>query len=468
MSYALIAGGGITGLTAGYRLAAAGWEVEVWEAAPFLGGMAYTFNEGDWLLDLGPHKVYTPNQELLEELFRVLPRENFVTVEKHSQIRLRGQFLRYPVSLGELLRLSPLLCLKCGISYAGATLTGRGKRREEISYQDYLQHRYGKALYELVFAPYARKIWGPPEKLSKQLAESRVVVPSLLTVLRQMLFGQPKDKELSVKEFQYPRKGSGQICQALADGILGRGGKILTGRPLAKTVLENGRMLEASGAGGETRRFAEGDVLISTIPPASLAAGFSPAPPRELIAAAQALRTRHLILLYIEIERPLLTSDNWIFYPEEKYRWNRAFEQKNFSPEMGPTNRTCLCLEITCADDDPLWHSRADQVFEVVMPQLEETGLFKRAEVLRHFDRRIADGYPVYDLAFADNLNYALDHFSRIENLYAVGRQGSFSYGGMLDCFQMGLRTADQVISRGSRESWREIQRSFQIVEVVD
>jgi len=191
-------------------------------------------------------------------------------------------------------------------------------------------------------------------------------------------------------------------------------------------------------------------------------------PREEVLAAARALRTRRLILLYLELAKPSLTDDNWIFYPEARYRWNRAFEQKNFSPEMGPADRTCLCLEITCDDADPLWRANADAAYEAVLPQLEETGLVNRRDVIRYFDRRIRDAYPIYDIPFSTNLAIVLDHLVALDNLYAVGRQGSFTYGGMLDCLEMGFRTADHVAGGGARGAWRALQNDFQNVEVVD
>ncbi len=468
MSHALVLGGGMTGLSAAFRLARAGWQVQVWETAPVLGGMAHTFVDGDWRLDLGPHKLYSPRPEVMQDLFNILPEAEFLTVEKRSQIRLCGRFVRYPVGLRELLSVSPLVCLRCGFSYALACMGGRPGAGGESSYEDFLARRYGRATYDLVFAPYARKIWGPPETLSKQIAESRVVVPSLMAMLRQILFGPPKGKVLSVETFWYPRKGSGEICDALADHILAHGGDLRTNTTLAEMELVGGRVRQVTASTGATRVLAPGDVVISTIPLSALLSSFRPAPRQEVLAAARALRTRRLILLYLEVAKPSLTDDNWIFYPEARYRWNRAFEQKNFSAEMGPPDRTCLCLEITCDDADPLWRSNADAAYDVVLPQLEETGLLNRRDVIRHFDRRIKEAYPIYDIPFPSNLAVVLDGLAAVDNLYAVGRQGSFTYGGMLDSLEMGFRTADLIAAGGTRSVWRALQNDFQKVEVVD
>lgn len=468
MSRALVLGGGMTGLSAGLRLAQAGWRVELWEAAPVLGGMAHTFRDGDWRLDLGPHKFYSPRPEVMGDLFDVLPESEFLTVEKRSRIRLRGRFLRYPVSMKELFSLSPALTLKCGMSYLAVSLVGRLRRSEETSYEDFLVRRYGRATYELVFAPYARKIWGPPRTLSKQIAESRVAAPSLMAVLRQALFGQQKGKVLSVEEFRYPRHGSGQVCDALAEQIRARGGTLRTGASLAEVELVGGRVSRVTDGAGTAVSVGSADVVISTIPLISLLSSFRPAACEHALAAARALRTRPLILLYLELSTTRISDDNWIFYPEAGYRWNRAFEQKNFSPEMGPGDRTCLCLEITCDEADPLWRAEAERICQEVLPQLEETGLLRRDQVIRCFDRRLRHGYPIYDIPYPGNLATALAELADIENLYAVGRQGSFTYGGMLDCMQMGFRTAEHVESGGDRAAWRELQSSFQNVEVVD
>jgi protoporphyrinogen oxidase len=56
---AIIVGGGITGLSAAWKLSENGYLVKIIEKEDFVGGMATTFKYKDYFLDYGPHKIFT-------------------------------------------------------------------------------------------------------------------------------------------------------------------------------------------------------------------------------------------------------------------------------------------------------------------------------------------------------------------------------------------------------------------------
>ena len=53
-----IIGGGVGGLGAGYEIAKAGHQVVIFEKAPFLGGLASTFNVGGGRLERFFHHLF--------------------------------------------------------------------------------------------------------------------------------------------------------------------------------------------------------------------------------------------------------------------------------------------------------------------------------------------------------------------------------------------------------------------------
>ena len=66
-----IIGGGVGGLAAGYELAKAGHTVELFERAPFLGGLASTFDVGGGRLERFYHHLFLSDTTiigLLDEL----------------------------------------------------------------------------------------------------------------------------------------------------------------------------------------------------------------------------------------------------------------------------------------------------------------------------------------------------------------------------------------------------------------
>jgi len=94
--------------------------------------------------------------------------------------------------------------------------------------------------------------------------------------------------------------------------------------------------------------------------------------------------------------------------------------------------------------------------------------LVTRSEVSEYFTRRIPWVYPVYDLHYQQNTGIALGYLDRISNLYSVGRQGGFNYVGQIDCLDIGLVTAEQILSRDGKTHWSEARQRFANYIVLD
>jgi len=59
-------GAGPAGLSCGYELTKAGIEVEVYEASPFVGGMARSFDLWGQRVDMGPHRFFSKEKHINE------------------------------------------------------------------------------------------------------------------------------------------------------------------------------------------------------------------------------------------------------------------------------------------------------------------------------------------------------------------------------------------------------------------
>jgi protoporphyrinogen oxidase len=178
------------------------------------------------------------------------------------------------------------------------------------------------------------------------------------------------------------------------------------------------------------------------------------------------LRSNNLILEYLVINKPNVLKDNWIFFPGKEYLFNRLFEQKRFSPFMGPKNKTVLCLEITCNNTDELWIEKEESIYKRVVSQLEECGLINENEVIEHFCKRIEGVYQIYDLDYKANKETVFAFLDSIDNLYSVGRHGSFNYAGMLDCIDIGFKTSDFIINNNKKR--KELRDRFNEYVIVD
>ncbi len=467
----IIFGAGITGLSAGWKLAEAGFRVKVIDKNDYLGGMASTFQHDDCSLDYGPHKIFTVLDNVMAEINELFRDDPLLAIKKKSRIRLRGRYLNFPLGIKDIfLGLGFFTGLRCGFGYAASIAGNLLFKPKKISYEDWAVNSFGRPIYDLVLGPYANKIWGDPRTLSKELAESRIAAPNLAEMIKQIIFGKKtKSPVINADVFYYPRKGIIDLSAKMAERIKKHGGEVRLGRDIKEMNADtSGRIDQLSFSDGSRESLGPGDAVISTIPIPVLMSLLKRHIDERAVSAAGKLRTRKLVLLYLVLKRDRLGDDNWLFFPEKRYMFNRVFEQKVFNEGMVPRGKTVICLEMTCDDGDSLWTSNDRAVYSMALPQLREAGL-AGDEVIGYFTKRFSSGYPVYDIGYKENLDAALSSLEGLPNLYSVGRQGGFSYTGMADCMDIGFSTADFIITgKNKQDQWKDYRSRFYNYVVVD
>lgn len=467
---AYVIGAGVTGLSMAYFLARSRrYRVEIFEQREEVGGLSSTFERNNCYLDLGPHKFFSNLKDREKEVLSIIGKEKLLKIKKRSQIRLFDKFIDFPVGPVGILKINPVVGVKMGISYATAILKSFFGNKEEKSYEEYLKNRFGSVTYNLTFAPYARKIWAEPKSLDKDLAAARVVAPNLFEMVVQMVFKlrTKKSKEISADYFHYPKNGSGVFTSSLKDDLVKNGGRVRTSSIFKSMAIEKDRVRSIMVDDREIR-LEKGDVLVSTIPIESLCQSNSLLV-GQLRGVVSKLKYKNLVLVYIVVDKSSISHQNWYFFPETKYIFNRVFEQKNFSSYMIPESKTVLCGEVTCNSSDLIWKEKQDnKTIKVVIDQLISCGLVNRRDVVDSFAKRIERAYPIYEMGIRGVLDRIFVRLDEIENLYSIGRQGGFNYVGMIDCFDIGKKTADFILGQSEFMSRRELRDSFFDYIVID
>lgn len=458
MKKAVVIGAGISGLSAAKKLADAGMRVTVIEQDGMIGGLSASFKHKDMLLDYGPHKLYS-QLAVMDDVKRLM-QGRLLEHEKKSKVWLCGRYFNFPLSLVEAgLRLNPFTTLGLGFSYVGAMVGGK----KATCYTDYVTSRFGKKAYDLVFGPYAEKVWGDPSRLSPDMAASRVAAPSLLEMVKRTVFGDKDKPELSAKTFFYPRKGLQELHDVYADEIRKAGGRIVTDCACTGFELTGGKITAVKVKHDGKNHAEAADIVVSTMPLVPLLK-FLPKDEGARDAAAR-LQYKDLALLYIVVNKPRLFEESFLFYPGNDVVFNRISEQKAFSPEMVPPGKTTLCVELTHPD---YVKAPDKEIFDRAVMDLEKTKILKKEDVADWFIVRVPKAYQIYDLEYKENIATIFSYLDTIENLYSVGRNGAFSYTGMVDCIDMGYKTADFIVSGRPKNQWKDVRTTFYEYKVVD
>lgn len=487
----VILGGGVAGLAAALRLAEGGHHrALVLEREDRPGGLAKCLNFKGVSSDMGPHRIHTELPEV-ERLVADVAAPALYTVQRRSRIHLAGKFLDYPPSPLEIMaRLGPFASARFGASMALQKLTPAPAPEDE-TYESIMRRAFGPALYNFMLRPYTAKVWKTdPAEIHADTARVRVSAGSLAKMLLRIVRAERKGSETALKEFKYVRGGIETLVKLLLERARAAGAEVRSAAPVRRIELERVGGGAGAGDGGNEGRFraarvivgdgnkgAESvipaDAVISTAPITELVGSLLPAIP-ELEAARRAasgLVYLTVIFALVIVRRKVISGDNWLYFPDPSLVFNRAYESKSFDPEMGPADKSVLCVEITCRPGDALDRESDGALAREVVRQMAGTGLFAEREVEETLIYRLPFGYPLYSLDYDKRLDAIHAGLGRIENLMTCGRQGLFNHNNTDHSMLMGMRAAEALQKAGpsgAAREWAGMLEEFRHFRIVD
>jgi protoporphyrinogen oxidase len=424
------------------------------EKASVVGGLAKThvIKEGtlEFRTDHGPHRFFSKNRYLHEFVADLLD-EKWRPVTRQTRQYIDGKFFDYPIRAIQVVKnLDLSLLFRAVVDYAVAVVRYRVLKRPIVTFQDFAYASFGRTLAEFNILNYTEKVWGiRAQELHPDWAEQRIAGLNLRTILLAILMksvaragggGSPRSL---VDQFWYPEMGTGLIYQTIADKIEAAGRELrLNCEP--KVVRHNGsRITEVELTDGTT---VVPKSLVQSVRPAEFLRLMHPAPPPMVQDAADQLRYRSQVYLFITLDKERITADQWIYFPEPEIPFERWSEMKNFSERMSPPNKTSLLVEYFCFETDPQWTMSAEELLKPVVAFAGRTGLFKRSDVRNAYKMWGDKDYPIYDLRYREHLQVVKSWFSRFTNLYCIGRPGRFKYTNQDHSLEMGILAAWSII----------------------
>ena len=208
------------------------------------------------------------------------------------------------------------------------------------------------------------------------------------------------------------------------------------------------------------------DFVVSTAPITKVPAMLN-APP-EVMSAAASLKFRSLLLVYVLVRRPKVMSDVWTFVPDSSFIFQRISEQKNFSKDMGPSDKTVLITEVMCAYNDGMWNSPSEKIYEHVIRDLEKAGFIIPGEASGFYILKLKDIYPVYELGYQESLGKVISFTDSYSNFITLGRLGLFNYNNTDHCIDMAIWASDYIRNKKPVSEWVKTRKKFDEYVIVD
>lgn len=445
---ALVFGGGLAGLSAGYHIAHSGAKTALFEADSVLGGLSRTITSGPFRYDIGGHRFHT-RDESIEALVRDIMGDELERVARSSKILMRERFFDYPLKpANAVMGLGPAMILRALSDYGWQRIRNiAGCAGDCVSLEDWVVQNFGRTMYSIYFREYSEKVWGIDcSRISQAWVAKRIEGLSLWKAVKNAFFKfSGRDIPTLTDSFLYPRLGIGRLSERFGEEIA-KDNRVHTSSRLARLTHDGSRITGAGILNCKKSYEFEGSQYISTIPMDTLVKIMDPAPPDEVMRAAGALRYRDLVIAAVKLNRPMVTDQAWIYIPEKKFPFGRLHEPKNWSSGMAPEDKTLVVVEFFCSAGDDVWSMGDEELSGLTVSHLEALGFLRADECIGVDIHRIHRAYPLFEVGYEGHCNTIYDYLEGFTNLHIAGRSGMFQYQNMDHAISSGRDAALKAI----------------------
>jgi len=447
-----VIGAGPAGITAAYELAKKGVEVDLYEASPFVGGMARSIELWGQTVDIGPHRFFSSDPRVNKVWLEVMGKD-YEMVNRLTRIFFRNKFYYYPVKAGDALKnLGLIEAMRCVGSYGWQRLKSDPDELGD-SFESWVTARFGKRLYRHFFKTYSEKLWGIPcTELDADFAAQRIKKLSLSEAIKNALFGGGAEKHKTlVDQFAYPRQGTGEVYERMRRSIKKNGGKVHMKTPINSIVLRGKNVVGLKLESGETYPY---DEVISSMPLTLLISRLKNVPPK-VVRANSNLKFRNTIIVYLLVKGKKIFPDNWIYVHSNELRTGRITNFRNWVPSINKgKSETILAMEYWCFDEDDFWHWDDKRYIELAKEEIVKTGLVKAGQVKDGKVVRVPKCYPVYKRGYKKPLKIIENFIRGVGHLQVIGRYGAFKYNNQDHSILMGLFAAENIADNAKHDVW--------------
>jgi protoporphyrinogen oxidase len=449
-----VIGAGPAGATAAYELAKKGVEVHLYEASPYVGGMARSIELWGQIVDIGPHRFFSSDPRVNKLWLEVIGKD-YSMVDRLTRIFFRNKFFYYPVKAGDALKnLGIIEAIRCMGSYGWQKIKP-GKKETADNFETWVIARFGKRLYHHFFKTYTEKLWGiPTTELDSEFASQRIKKLSMWEAVKSAVLGGGGDKHKTlVDQFAYPNRGTGEVYNRMRDYVKKNGGKVYLKTPVDSLITSGKTVKGLKLVNGQTEMY---DEVISSMPLTLLVGRLKDVPPK-VDKANKTLKFRNTLIVYLQVKAKDIFPDNWIYVHSDDLRTGRITNFRNWVPStLNGKKEAILAMEYWCFDDDEdgFWQWDEKKHVELAKEEIVKTGLIKENQILGGKVIRVPKCYPVYRRGYKKDLKVVEDFLRGYKNLQIIGRYGAFKYNNQDHSILMGLMAAENVADGTKHDLW--------------
>jgi len=426
MKKVVVIGAGLAGVSAAYHLQE--YSPILFERESSIGGLCRSFNQDGFTFDCTGHLIHLKNAYVKELVARLLP-DAFNSHERLAAIYSQSTMTPYPFQANTF-GLPAEVVKECVVGFV-ETLQAPPNGGPK-NFHEWVLKTFGSGIAKHFMLPYNEKFWKQDlSTITADWVSWSIPKPSLDEVVNGALGLTNKGMGYNPR-FIYPKTG-GIECLPLA-----------LARPVRRVHLNE--TLESIDPKRKVVRMASGreepyDSLITTLPLPETFRLLKDTP-ETLRYAASLLRAIGVFNINIGIDRPNVSDQHWIYYPEGQYIFSRVGFPMNFSTAVAPAGTSSMYIEITY---QPGQKPNPEEAYARSIADLQRCGILRESDrILTRLDLDIKTAYIVFDEHRQTHLQSLIGYLES-RDIHTAGRYGQWDYYSMEDSIRSGKTIAEKV-----------------------
>lgn len=409
----IIIGAGIAGLSLGAKLDS---DSLLLEKNSTVGGLSRSYDFCGTQFDIGPHIIFSKNEEILEKHSSMIPTNK---VKRSNQIYLHGRYVKYPFE-NDLSSLPDEINQRCLHEFLNNPYS-------DINYtnmQQFFLKNFGQAICDEYLLPYNKKIWKfDPACLDTQMVE-RIPKPPASDIIKSSK-GENTEGYTHQLYFYYPSYGGFQtLINKYVEEFLSKNKKnSLEKNCNIQEIEKTGDIWTVTTTNGLQYT---GDRLINTSPIHEF---------RNLIHIPETISQKIDDLLYnsihivmVAVKKDIIGDHFALYLPQQEIIFHRLSKLTFLGDHyVGANGETILMAEVTFRRESALGKLTTEEIISSTIDDLVSLGFIDKADVV---DTRIITekyAYVIYDLNHRSNTDQVLSYLEENE-IYSCGRFATFEY----------------------------------------
>jgi len=377
--HTVILGAGPAGLAAGYTLAKAGLKPVILERDKVVGGLMRSIKRGDFIVDVGRKELYNRLAKV-DSFWNELLGSDYRSYPHRGGILYNGRVIDMSPAFQGFRRGMPWkMFLGCAFDLFSARLMP-GKSKAP-SVEEYFYQKRGQSLTRIFSQGFQEKLTG------KKWSELRLPEnadngndPGFIGTMLDAVSRAFSQKEVNTFKgiWKHPARGTGQICDLVARGMLDAGGTVQYQTSLKNLTATDDKVETVVAECGSETVVYNAQHVISSVPLEiliSMLLGSRTDGPAGAQPAAAAPPKRTVVLAYLFLDEEPRFPHAWLQVTSPDTRIGRITNYTGFNGEMVPRGKTCLCCEYYCFGADPFLDLDANTIGKMTLDDCAKSGL---------------------------------------------------------------------------------------------